>query len=80
MSNRFSYVKYDHEAMHKQETLKAVFEKVESMVEEMLGEGRAKALVLTHLEISYMWTGKQLRDDQIARNSQPEHVAERTNE
>jgi hypothetical protein len=35
---------------------------------------------MTKLEEAYMWTGKAIRDDQIARNSMTEHVAERTNE
>ena len=80
MGQRFSYVRYDEEAAKKQEELKATFEAVEALVEKSLEEGRAKALVLTHLEIAYMWTGKQLRDEQISRNSQPAHVPERTKE
>lgn len=79
MSHRFSYVRYDGIATERQETIKEAFEHVEQLAE-TLTDGRAKSLLFTHLEIAYMWAGKSLRDDQIARNSQIEHVAERTNE
>lgn len=77
MSSRFTYVKYDDEATQKQEALKQAFENVEKLVEASLVEGRAKSLVLTHLEISYMWTGKQIRDEQLSRGSQTNHIPER---
>ena len=79
MGQRFSYVKYDGQAQIQQEAFKEAFEKVELMAND-LKEGRAKSLVMTYLEIAYMWTGKALRDEQIARNSQPGHVPERSNE
>lgn len=77
MSQRFSYVKYDELSANAQEALKGRFEAVEELVNEM-PESRAKSLCLTHLEEAYMWTGKAIRDAQIARNSQVEHVAERS--
>lgn len=80
MSQRFSYVKYDQEAVNKQETFKKMFEEVEAYAEHFLSDSRPKSLFMTALEEAYMWTGKAIRDEQIARNSQPEHVAERTNE
>lgn len=80
MSQRFSYVKYDADSTAKQEGFKKLFEAVEDFAEENLEDGRAKSLLLTALEESYMWSGKAIRDEQIARNSQTEHVAERTNE
>lgn len=79
-SIRFSYVRYDAQATAKQEQFKAEFEKLERMAYAMLPDGRARSLFLTALEESYMWTGKAIRDEQIARNSQPQHVPERTNE
>ena len=79
MSNRFSYVKYDEQAKIQQEAFKESFEKIEVMIMD-LKEGRVKSLIFTYLEIAYMWTGKALRDEQIERNSQPDHVPERTNE
>lgn len=54
-----------------------MFESIERYASEHLVEGRAKSLLLTHLEEAYMWTGKALRDQQIARNSHPAHVLER---
>jgi hypothetical protein len=73
---RFDYVKYDAQSTAAQETLKAHFEAVEALVQ-ALPDGRAKSLVLTHLEEAYMWTGKAIRDAQVARGSQTEHVPER---
>lgn len=78
--SRFNYVKYDDVSMAKQQALKEAFEAVEALVESSIGEGRAKSLVLTHLEISYMWTGKAVRDEQIARGVQVEDVPARTTE
>lgn len=76
---RYNYVKYDEQATKQQEAFKASFEGITGMVDS-LKDGRAKALVLTKLEEAYMWVGKSIRDDQVARGSQPEHVAERSNE
>ena len=67
MSRRFDYVQYDSEAKIMQETLKEAFQKVELIASD-LKEGRAKSLVMTYLEIAYMWTGKALRDECIERN------------
>lgn len=78
-SQRFSYVKYDSDSVAAQEALKQAFENVEALVES-LAPGRAKSLVMTHLEEAYMWTGKAIRDEQIARGSQTAHVPERSAE
>lgn len=80
MSQRFSYVKYDDVSVKKQEKLKELFEAVEVYVSNTLNDGRAKSLVLTHLEEAYMWTGKAIRDEQIAKNSQVDHIPERSNQ
>lgn len=74
---RFSYVKYDAEAQAKQEEFKKAFEKIEVLTEGLRG-GREKSLVLTYLEISYMWTGKAIRDEQIARDAAAPHEPART--
>lgn len=68
MSQRFSYVKYDEQSKHVQETLKSAFEMVEHLVNG-LPSSREKALCLTALEEAYMWTGKAIRDCQISRYS-----------
>jgi len=44
---------------------------------EQLQSPRAKALALTNLEQAYMWIGKAIRDDQIARNGSAELQEER---
>lgn len=66
--NRFDYVKYDESAISNQETFKQQFKTLESLVETNLLSPRAKALALTKLEEAYMWVGKAIRDDQIARD------------
>ena len=63
---RFSYVRYDAERARKQEAFRAKFEELEVMAESLLSPGRYRALFLTELEQAYMWTGKSLRDEQIA--------------
>jgi len=66
--SRFDYVQYDEQAAMKQEHFKGLVTALEAKVEEYLPNGRAKALVLTNLEEVYMWIGKGIRDEQIARN------------
>ncbi len=80
MSQRFSYVKYDDKSVRRQEALKVMFEDIDKFVEHELPASRERSLVLTALEEAYMWTGKAIRDEQIARGAQPEHVPERTTE
>lgn len=80
MSQTFSYVKYDQDSMNKQEAFKSMFEQVEAFTFANLKEGRARSLLLTYLEIAFMWTGKAIRDEQISRNVQPAHVPERSAE
>lgn len=92
--SRFSYVKYDSHTMEVQQKLKAKFEEVEALVEDLIGippmqspadlmpgnVARAKSLVLTNLEVAYMWTGKALRDLQIANSGCVNEQPERNNE
>ena len=78
-SGRFDYVKYDEKATKQQAQFKKVFESLENAIEQELGHGRAKALCLTALEETYMWIGKQIRDDQIFRNETTELLEERNN-
>lgn len=77
MAGTFDYVKYDDESITKQEAFKKLFEAIESLAENTLIDGRPKALLMTSLESAYMWTGKAIRDEQVARESQPAHVPER---
>lgn len=65
---RFEYVKYDEEATrHSQDAVKRV-DDVRAFIDTNLKPGRASALAMTKLEECYMWIGKAIRDDQIARN------------
>lgn len=75
---RYNYVKYDEEATRKQESFKKLFEQMDEFVNS-LEDGRAKSLVFTKLEESYMWVGKSIRDSQVKRGSQTQHIASRDN-
>lgn len=70
--NRFDYVKYDTAATQTQLALKEKISELAALVETTVTAPRAKALVLTKLEEAYMWIGKGVRDDQIARNGTAE--------
>jgi hypothetical protein len=64
--SRFDYVHFDEEAQHKQNTLKSLYFELERALGNLLPAGRATSLAITHLEESFMWVGKSLRDEQIA--------------
>lgn len=75
---RFSYVKYDDKATKLQIVFKGGFEQLTAVVDAHLPDGRAKALVHTKLEEAYMWVGKAIRDEQIARTGKIDEQPERT--
>lgn len=66
--SRFDYVKYDEKAEQDQAGFKELFQELDALVTRHLKPGRATSLVLTKIEEAYMWLGKAIRDDQIARN------------
>lgn len=66
MSGRFGYVRYDDQAATSKRVFKERFEEIEQLVAN-LGPGRAQSLVMMKLEEAYMWVGKAIRDEQIAR-------------
>lgn len=70
--NRFEYVKFDNPATVDLEEAKDLVLKLEHLIGtiESTDAGRAKALALTKLEEAYMWIGKALRDDQLARGTE----------
>ena len=80
MTNRFDYVKYDEIAATQQLGAKNLFTGLDEYVEQQLKGGRSKSLVLTKLEEAYMWIGKAIRDDQIARNGSAPLQESRGNE
>ncbi len=79
-SKRFDYLKYDEKAMCDQLEFKRLFMEMESSVEVVLRSPRHKALIMTYLEIAYMWIGKAIRDDQVTRNGIAELQEERSKE
>lgn len=77
--SRFDYVRYDEIASQKQD----MFKLWATGCEEALGHlkaPRAVALALTKLEECYMWIGKAIRDDQIARKGSAPLQEDRNNE
>lgn len=66
-SGRFDYVRYDDVSQDEQNVAKAMCTDLGDFIDS-LPNGRAKALALTKLEECYMWIGKAIRDNQIARN------------
>lgn len=65
---RFEYIEYDKLAKGHQLNARLDCENLEKLINEILVSPRSKALALTKLEEVYMWIGKGIRDDQIARN------------
>lgn len=76
--SRFDYVKYDEDA-DQQSVFKDCFMALAAVLENTLKPGRAKSLAITKLEETYMWVGKAVRDDQIARNGSAPMQEERKN-
>lgn len=76
--SRFDYVSYDSIAASEQSRAKEMVTSLETLIE-TLHSPRARAFALTKLEECYMWIGKAIRDDQIARNGSAELQEERTN-
>jgi hypothetical protein len=63
---RFDYVKYDEQSTNMQIAFNKKFGDLAETLE-ALPDSREKSLVLTKLEEAYMWIGKAIRDEQIAR-------------
>lgn len=79
MNKRFDYVKYDQTAIDDQNVFKELCLAIEDTIACRLNPGRYTSLAITTLEEFYMWIGKQIRDDQIARNGTAELQEERKN-
>lgn len=77
--SRFDYVKYGASASNIQESFKKICISLESGIDLYLKAPRAKALALTKLEECYMWIGKAIRDDQLAKYGSAELQEERKN-
>lgn len=78
-AGRFDYVKFDEDTAKKLGDFKDRFTGMERCVNENLADGRAKSLVMTKLEEAYMWVGKALRDEQIARGGDATDQPQRSN-
>lgn len=75
MQGRFDYVRYDEKATAAQTKFKEKVQELEALLDAELPTppggrepyGRAKALAVTKLEEVYMWIGKAIRDEQVAK-------------
>ena len=76
--NRFDYIAYDDLAKEKQAYIKKKFQDIEDVLSGF-PKGRPISLALTALEESYMWIGKAIRDEQIARDAEAELEEGRSN-
>jgi hypothetical protein len=77
---RFDYVRYDDVSAMNQQRAKDLMTQVELFITHDLGAGRPQSLALTHLEEVYMWIGKAIRDNQVARGVHVDDDPKRTNE
>lgn len=74
--SRFDYVQYDVNSLADQNEAKVLVQKLETLIGGIgYAQGlptketeRSKALAITKLEEVYMWIGKAIKEDQIARN------------
>jgi hypothetical protein len=66
-SQRFDYIEYDLVSKLQSNKLREAVEELERRVLEMLKDSRPRSIALTKLEETYMWIGKALRDQQLAR-------------
>lgn len=87
--SRFDYVKYDGTASCFQQNAKEKFGELEGLIEMIKNNSvprnsqvvtaRSAAMALTKLEECYMWVGKAIRDEQMARNGSSPLQEDRTN-
>lgn len=69
MLSRFDYVSYDETSVKVQGYAKDLCEALEELIHTHAPlSTRSKALALTALEETYMWIGKSIRDEQLARD------------
>ena len=75
MTKRFDFVEYDETSI----AIRGDIRRTMATVEDAMGqlkEGRAKSVALTKLEAAFMWVGKAIRDDQVARTPAPTSTKE----
>ncbi len=82
--SRFDYVKYDDFAIKRQEMAKEIVIALEHTIDtipwdDRQASARSRALALQALEECYMWIGKAVRDDQVARNAATALIEGRVN-
>lgn len=78
MASRFDYIRYDEVSADKQEKIKQAAIALEQAIMDCEMHPAQQTKALNHLEISYMWVGKGIRDEQIHRNGSAELQEART--
>lgn len=76
-AKRFDYVKFDEDTTQVLRRAKEFYATVSMHIEQTLDDGDAKKRAFQHLEESYMWVGKALRDMVLAKGENPEELPER---
>lgn len=77
MPGRFDYIRYNEKHAEIQHQMKTAVELLECKINIKISNGRAKSLALSHLEETYMWIGKAIRDMQVEETGKSEEVSER---
>lgn len=64
MLNRFANIQYDSVSAEQADKARELCQNLEFLIDG-LGAGRSQALAMTHLEESYMWIGKAIKEEQL---------------
>lgn len=66
--SRFESVQFDESSKEKWALLTKQYSQLENIINNLLEDGRARSVVMTKLEESFMWVGKAIRNDQWKRS------------
>lgn len=61
------YIEFDSVSVENHSHFREAFHELESAIERLLVSERPKAIVIQKLEEAYMWVGKTILKDQLAR-------------
>jgi hypothetical protein len=64
----FDYIKYDQKSQDVSEIARQQCVILEKLIKDNIQDPAQKQKAINHLEICFMYIGKGIRDDQIARN------------
>ncbi len=70
----FDYERLDDESMQIVSDMRNLCQDLAELIEASTKMGRERALALTKLEEAFMWMGKAVRNDYLARQPKPEDL------